>query len=211
MASFRVRRERRSGVGKWKLKKLVWVDPFPWIPGTHPEKLLFAALYRRGIYFRFQGDFPKADKKVFPILQDRDFKPDFIVPEYKIIFDPYGDFAHSQPRSFGQMGKDGKWVPGADVWKQVYYESKGYEFIHVWTSDLERFGADWMLEQSERLRHPPKFRLTDPIDIAAKPVGYFLGPNLGLGANSTAIANHLRAKPHHLSVRVGQRRLKRGR
>jgi hypothetical protein len=154
VGTFRVRRERRSGTGKFKLKKPLWVDPFPWIPGTHPEKLLFAALVRRGIYFRFQDDFPKADQRVFPILQDRDFKPDFIVPEWKIIYDPYGDFAHSQPRAFGQMGKDGKWIPGSDVWKQVYYESKGYEFIHPWTSDIERFGPDWMIDMSDRIHQP---------------------------------------------------------
>ena len=208
--SLRVRRSR-AGNRQLKLHKVEWVDPFPWIPGTHPEKLLFAALVRRGIYFRFQDDFPRADKRVFPILQDRDFKPDFIVPEWKVIYDPYGDFAHSQPRSFGTYGPDGKWVPGADVWKQVYYESKGYEFIHPWTSAIERFGADWMIDQSKRIHQPPLFKLTDPVDIAAKPQGYHLGPNLGLGASSTAIANHLRAKPHNLTFRVGQRKTKRGR
>jgi hypothetical protein len=55
------------------------------------------------------------------------------------------------------------------------------------------------------------FPLTDPRDIAAKPAGYLVGPNVGLGANSTAIANHLRAKPKHLGFRVGTRKLKRGR
>jgi hypothetical protein len=208
--TLRVRRERAGHRG-FRLKQPVWVDPFPFIPGTHPEKLLFAALYRRGIYFRFQDDFPIADKHKFPILQDRDFKPDFIVPEYKIIYDPYGDFAHSQPRSFGKYLPDGTYIPGADVWKQVYYESKGYEFIHPWTSEIEKYGADWMIDQSQRIHHAPQFKLTDPLDIAAKPTGYRLGPNLGLGANSTAIANHLRAKPHPKTMRVGQRKLKRGR
>lgn len=208
--TLRVRRTRRAGVGKFKLKAPEWVDPFPWIPGTHPEKLLFAALVRRRIYFRFQDDFPKADKRVFPILQDRDFKPDFVVPEWKIIYDPYGDFAHSQPRSFGQF-KNGVWVPGADVWKQVYYESKGYEFIHPWTSDIERFGPDWMIDQADRIHHPPMFPL-DAEDRAHKAAtGYKLGPYLGLGAKSTGIANHLRAKPHPKTVRVGQRKTRRGR
>lgn len=207
--TLRVRRDRRRGPVRWKLKKPEWIDPYPWIPGTHPEKLVFAALVRRRIYFRFQDDFPVADKRVFPILQDRDFKPDFIIPEWKVILDPYGDFAHSQPRSFGHRDPNGSWVPGSDVWKQVYYESKGYEFIHPWTSDIEKYGPDWMINLSSRLRQPPLFKLTDPRDIAAKPQGYLLGPNLGLGANATAAANHLRAKPKPLGLRVGQRKRKR--
>lgn len=194
MGRLTVRREVRGR--KFRVKKAAWIDPFPWIAGTHPEKLLFAALVRRRIYFIFQGELTLGKGG---LLQDRNFKPDFIVPEWKIIYDPYGDFAHTQARAIGTREK-----PGADVWKEVYYRSLGYEFIHPWTSVIERLGADWMIDLSDRLHKPPMFPLT-PEDAAwKKRQGYKLGPNVGLGSNSTAIANHLRAKGKPRTIRVNR-------
>jgi hypothetical protein len=199
--AIRLRRTRSQTVRKFRLHKQEWVDPHPWIPGTKPEKILFAGLVKRGIYFRYQDDFPIEDRYISGILQDRNFKPDFIVPEWKIIFDPYGDFVHSRPEAIGTKER-----PGPDAWKEVYYRSKGYEFIHPWSSQVEAFGADWFISLSERLKHPPMFKLgrEDLLHKAAR--GYKLGPNLGLGANAVAAANHARAKPKSLTLRVGQRR-----
>lgn len=201
MAGLRVRRERRQSVGRFKIKKAEWIDPFPWIPGTHPEKLLFASLVARRIYFIFQGDFPITDRFVFPLLQDRNFKPDFVVPEWKIIYDPYGDFAHSRPESIGTPAH-----PGPDVWKQVYYEGKGYEFIHPWSSQIETLGPEWMIDLSTRIHHPPMFPLSKEDQAFKRAYGYRLGPNLGAGATGTAAANHARAKPKPIGLRAGRRR-----
>lgn len=199
--ALRVRRERRQSIGKFKLTKADWIDPYPWIPGTRPEKILFAVLVRRGIYFRFQDDFPVEDRYLSAILQERNFKPDFIVPEWKIIYDPYGDFVHSQPSAIGTPER-----PGPDVWKDVYYRSKGYEFIHPWSSQIEQSGGDWMVDLSKRIHLPPMFPLNKEDAQWKAAQGYKLGPNLGLGANAVAAANHARARPKSLGLRVGQRR-----
>lgn len=190
------RRKRRSTRGVFRLKKPIWRDPFPQIPGTRPEKRLFEALWRRGIYFIFQGDLPAEDRFNSPLLQPTDFKPDFIVPEWKIIYDPFGDFAHTQTDSIVR-----------DRIKSVLYQALGYEFIHPWSTELEEFGGDWMVDLSHRIHGPKLFKLPDK----EKPFfahGYRIGENVGLGATSVAAANSKRTKvkPRTIRRRVGRGR-----
>lgn len=196
MARIQKRRERRQTPGRFRLRKPVWNDPYPNIPGTRPEKRILAALVQRGIFFIFQGDFPATDRARYPLLQVTNFKPDFVLPEYRVVFDPFGDFAHTQPDSIER-----------DYLKTIVYEGIGYEFIHPWSSDVERNGGDWVLDLSRNLRAGPRFPLTDPLDKAAKAsLGYRLGPYLGLGATSTAAANRLRRKPPSLTLKRGRTR-----
>jgi len=54
-----VRRTRRAENKRFRLHKPYWVDPYPFIPGTEPEKRIFEALMRRHLYFVFQGDLPE--------------------------------------------------------------------------------------------------------------------------------------------------------
>lgn len=190
------RRHRRAGRGVFKLKKPVWQDPYPQIPGTRPEKRLFEALVRRNIYFIFQGDFSEKDKKNFPFLQQLDYKPDFIVPEYRVIYDPFGDFAHTLPDSIAR-----------DRIKTALYHLLDYEFIHPWSTDIEKYGADWMVDQSERIRGPKRAKL-EKSELPYVLQGYRLGENLGLGANSTAKGNSARRHQKSLGLR---RRTGRGR
>ena len=178
-----VRRHRRRRRVAFRLHEQHWQDPFPWIPGTEPEKRIFEALVRRGIYFRFQDDFPIEDRYVSALLQTRHFKPDIIVPEWKVIYDPFSEFHHSQPDAIR-----------ADAWKSVEYRAKGYEFIHPWSKDVAEKGGDWAVSLSTRITGPPLFKL-DAEDQKWKTLqGYKLGPNLGLGASSVGIANRKRAK-----------------
>lgn len=184
-----VRRRRR--ITKFRLRKAAWIDPFPWIPGTAPEKRIFAALVQRKIYFIFQGDFPIEDRVLSGLLQQRDFKPDFIIPEYKVILDPFSEFHHSLPDAIQ-----------SDAWKSVYYNSKGYEFVHSWSLDVEKFGGDWAVMQSVRLRGAPRFPLNKEEQSFKNTVGYRLGPNLGLGSTSVAAANRKRKRPKALGLRT---------
>ena len=184
-----VRRSRR--ITKFRLKKPQWIDPYPWIPGTRPEKRILAALIQRRIYFIFQGDFPIEDRYVSGLLQIRNFKPDFIIPEYKVILDPFSEFHHSLPEAIK-----------ADAWKSVYYQSKGYEFVHSWSNDVEKFGGDWAVMQSARLRGAPRFPLNPEEQAYKNRIGYHLGPNLGLGATSVAAANRKRKRPKSLGLRT---------
>ena len=96
MAKLAARRNRRSGTGTFRLKKPIWIDPYPFIPGTEPEKRLFEAMMKRSIYFIYQGDLPElVDGMKLPVLYTPGFKPDFVLPEYKVILDPFGIFHHS--------------------------------------------------------------------------------------------------------------------
>jgi len=204
-----VRRRRRQTRGVFKLKKTPWRDPFPGIPGTEPEKRLFEALVRRGIYFIFQGDAPQlVETEHRLLLNDRIFKPDFILPEYKVILDPFGVFHHSLPDAVKR-----------DAWKSVVYRAAGYAFYHPWWSER---GWEWqdgsaftplgydtlaVLDRVPELRRPPTVKLKSKADIEAKRhPGYRLGKNLGAGATSVALANAKRKRPKPRGLRVGKRR-----
>lgn len=187
-SSLRTRRNRRQGGVKFRIYTPKWQDPYPWIPGTEPEKRTFAALVRHGFYFWFQPerlipeDYTTAALEQGTLLTKHDYVPDFVLPEYKVIFDPFGDYHHSLPQQ-----------READGWKMAYYESMGYEFVHDWASIINRNGGEWFLGRSKRIWQAPKYKLS-PLDQARKAsVGYFLGPNLGLGSKSVAISNKKRA------------------
>ena len=179
-----VRRRRRQDGVKFRLHAARWLDPFPDIEGTVPEKMIFAELVRQGFYFIFQGDFPKADRYVQVTADDPDFKPDIIVPEWKVIFDPFGDYHHSKESA-----------RASDARKLAFYEAKGYEFIHPWSSDVERFGGAWVLQQSKRIYGPPMFKLDAEDQMWKFSRGYKLGPNVGLGLAGIRAANRKRARP----------------
>lgn len=269
MAQLASRRKRRAENRKFRLRKPVWVDPYPFIPGTEPEKRLFEALMRRHIYFIFQGDLPelttdsklrldkefrkveaelralearyatltRSDPKLDRLyrknarlladiqakrlrllelrrsdksgifLYEPGYKPDFVIPEYRVILDPFGIYHHSLPDAIKR-----------DAIKSVVYRAFGYAFYHPWWDDkgflLEQDGAfrrvgydaNAVLDSIKEFKRGPAAKLTDPLDIAAKSTGYRLGKNLGAGANSVAIANHKRARPKPLTFRPAGRR-----
>ena len=184
------RRRRQDGV-KFRLAAATWVDPFPWIPGTLPEKMVFAELVRQGFYFIFQGDFPKADRYLQVSAEDPGFQPDIIIPEWKVIVDPFGDYHHSK--------LDAR---ESDARKLAFYEKRGYEFLHPWSSDVEKYGGGWVLSKSKRLYGPKMFKL-DPEDqrYAIAP-GYRIGQYVGAGLAGIRAANHKRARPKSPMIRV---------
>jgi len=269
-----VRRTRRAENRNFRLKKPVWIDPYPAIPGTEPEKRLFEALIRRHIYFIFQGDLPElqADNKtrltkrlkaleteirhlimqlaklgnknakLESVIREKlklrekliiemsklnqiekagvsgaflfqpGFKPDFILPEYRVIIDPFGIFHHSLPEAVKR-----------DAMKSVVYRALGYAFYHPWWDErgylwadgtgtnltYERLGydANAVLDRIPQLHQGPLHKLTDQADKDAKlSPGYRLGKNLGAGANSVAIANQKRTRAKNLGIRIRGRR-----
>lgn len=222
MARISARRSRRPST--FRRRVFHWIDPYPQIPGTLPEKQIFDALMRRHLYFIFQGNLKDAGITDSTLLQDVGFQPDIILPEYRVIFDPFGDFAHSKPHSVGErftvrerdpitgkmrvLGTAGSVTEsinlqhiGRDAWKSVYYRSLGFEFIHPWSTDIAKKGGDWVVDQSERLKHPPQFKL-DPVNLRFKITqGYRLGASLGAGAHAQAIANSKRRRPKMLGLR----------
>ena len=115
-----IRRTRRPT--KMRLRKPPWIDPFPQIPGTEPEKRIFAALVKRKVYFIFQGQIPEFEKGgTNYFMKPVGYKPDFVLPEYKLIIDPFSPFHHSQPKAVLR-----------DEDKVAKYEYVGYHYYHPW-------------------------------------------------------------------------------
>jgi hypothetical protein len=195
----RRRRKRSQVLRSYRIRKSGWIDPFPWIPGTEPEKELFEWLVRRRLYFIFQGQVPELEQGQLATLSVPGFEPDFILPQYRIILDPFSPFHHS--------------LPGAelrDIQKVALYESLGYGYYHpwalgpgLWSFDQEgiqhgRFTTEQMLNQIPELA-APKYPLPDK-EAPYVGIGYRLGVNLGAGATSVAAANRARVRARTLAL-----------
>lgn len=233
-----LRTRRSRGPRKFRLHKPRWVDPFPMIPGTEPEKRVFALLVQMRLFFIYQGQVPEFEKghPMF-FLAPPNYKPDFILPEYRLIIDPFSPFHHSQDEAVAR-----------DVKKVARYAAAGYSYYHPWAvapgrwtwnqyridldppefRKLSRIGRPRdkyrndinrgqrflgtmntleMLLSIPELKLGPRYKLTDPRDIAAKQMpGYRIGQYLGAGATSVGAANRSRARPALLGLRVGSRR-----
>jgi hypothetical protein len=233
-----IRVNRTRGGKKMRLLKPHWIDPFPHIPGTEPEKRVFALLVAKGIYFIYQGQIPEFEKgKNSPMyfLAPSNYKPDFVLPEYKLIIDPFSPFHHSQKEAVDR-----------DIRKVASYAAAGYAYYHpwaigpgIWTWDQitakydpvllrkakvkpvkDRYGRKIrrgrllkgnlntleMLSSIPELGAGPRYPLTDERDIKAKKeVGYRIGQYLGAGANSVAASNRKRRKPGLRGISTGSR------
>lgn len=99
-----------------------FIDPFPWVHGTLPEKIVYAELSRRHIPFLFLNDI----KLSFPEIDlVKEFQADFIIPSLKIIIEVQGAFWHSKPKTVE-----------ADAIKLAYYELAGYTALAWWDYDI---------------------------------------------------------------------------
>jgi hypothetical protein len=207
-----VLRQRRSrGPRVWKLHKPHWIDPYPQIPGTEPEKRLFEVLVRHRLYFIFQGQIHELEKGLYVTLSIPGYKPDFVLPEYKVILDPFSPFHHSLPEA---MARDAK--------KYGLYTALGYSYYFPWAVapgvfvldqkgvPKVRGGAEDIIAAIPEFQHAPKYKLKLKKDIHAKAArGYRLGENLGVGSTSVAAANRARTRPADLTLVYGTRKRKR--
>lgn len=129
----RVRRTRRQAPGRFKLHKPGWVDPYPMIPGTEPEKRVFAMLMMMRVFFIYQGQVPEFEKgSPMFTLGPPNYKPDFVLPEYRLIIDPFSPFHHSLLEAVER-----------DVRKVVAYSAAGYAYYHPWALA----NGDWLWDQ----------------------------------------------------------------
>lgn len=65
------------------------------IPGTPAEKVLYNYLLRLKVRFQYQYYAPGFDFSAFP---EEIYRPDFILPDYNVIIEIYGDFTYVIPR-----------------------------------------------------------------------------------------------------------------
>ena len=99
-----------------------FVDPFPFIHGTLPEKMVYASLSRYGIPFLFLNDihFEIPELEFF-----KDYQADFVIPAAKVIIEVQGAYFHSMQKTVE-----------ADAFKFAIYQTAGYKVLAWWDYDI---------------------------------------------------------------------------
>ena len=98
-----------------RLQPTDFIDYWPDIPATLPEKLVFAELARRQINFYFSWYF--GDMRITPDYRER-YRPDFYLPDYNIIIEVFGTYWHTREGMYEH-----------DLVKAITYTASGYKFI----------------------------------------------------------------------------------
>lgn len=120
-----------------------WVDPFPDVRGTLPEKIVYAALSARNIAFQMTTDL----RFQFPDLDfDKTYNADFVLTDLKVIIEVQGAYWHSKPATLE-----------ADAFKFAVYQTGGWRPLAWWDYDIlanvdKLFELDAQLSQFQRVR-----------------------------------------------------------
>ena len=118
-----------------------WIDPYIWIQGSVPEKMVMAELARRGIYFEHTpqtNPLPWFDWMFLDGQNPRKWEADFLIPQYRIWIEVQGSYHHTLP---GQIE--------TDALRFAYIESVGWRPIFWWDFDIESRLHDLMNEVPE--------------------------------------------------------------
>lgn len=134
----RVERAKRMRVAKPK-----WIDPFPWVHGTLPEKMVYAELSRRGIKFLFLNDIRF---QISEIDFDKTYQADFVLPDHKIIIEVNGAYWHSMEKTIE-----------ADAFKYAIYQISGYTVLAWWDYDIFARLGDLFTENAVLAATVPSF------------------------------------------------------
>jgi G:T-mismatch repair DNA endonuclease (very short patch repair protein) len=100
-----------------------WIDPYPDVYGTKPEKMIYAELMRRGIVFQFTA---QINTGIPDIEVNQWFKPDFIIPAYRMIIEVQGAYWHTKPDKIE-----------SDSLRFALMQMAGYRVIAWWDYDIE--------------------------------------------------------------------------
>jgi very-short-patch-repair endonuclease len=117
--STKIRAERAN---RFRIRKPHFIDPYPWVHGTLPEKMVYAELSRRAIPFLFLNDIRFQIKE---ISFDKTYQADFVLPNQKIIIEVNGAYWHSMEKTIE-----------ADAFKYAVYQMKGYTVLAWWDYDI---------------------------------------------------------------------------
>ena len=116
-------RRRESSRKKYARNWKGFVDPFPEVLGSMPEKIVYARLTLMQIPFMFQSTF---NVSIPEIALNKDYRPDFILPDAKIIIEVQGSYWHSKPEQIE-----------ADSYKYALYQVMGYKVLIWWDYEIE--------------------------------------------------------------------------
>lgn len=130
----RIRRSHRYQALGYK----AWVDPFPGILGTRPEKIIYNELIERRIPFMYQT-WHHAELSRFNF--DKWYRPDFLLPTLKIVIEVQGFYWHSKPQ---QIEKD--------AFKFAVFQTLGYKILAWWDFEIEA-NVDVLFSREPLLAH----------------------------------------------------------
>lgn len=107
---------------KERLPSSHWIDMFPEIHGTQPEKMVYAELTRRGIPFLFLNDIRF---QIPEIDFDKWYQADFVMPDLKLIIEVQGAYWHSMAKTIEE-----------DAYKFAIYQTTGWKALAWWDYDI---------------------------------------------------------------------------
>lgn len=114
-------------------RAFTWIDPFPEVHGTVPEKMVYAELTRMGIPFLFLNDL---HAQIPEIDFDKWYQADFIIPSLKLIIEVQGAYWHSKPKTVEE-----------DAYKFAIYQTVGYKALAWWDFDIIASVTDLFLSE----------------------------------------------------------------
>lgn len=104
------------------IRNFRWIDPFPHVHGTLPEKMVYAELSKRKIPFLFLNEI----RFQIPEIEfDKEYQADFVIPSMKLIIEVQGAYWHSMEKTIE-----------SDAFKFAIYETAGYQVLAWWDFDI---------------------------------------------------------------------------
>jgi len=133
---------------RWRYYQPQFYDPFWYIQGSKPEKMVMAELVRRGIYFEHTPQTNPVEWGSLKQIAKSDptnWEPDFLFPQWKIWLEVQGAYFHTLPG-----------VPEKEALRFALIEAAGWRPIFWWDYDIEARLPDLMNEVPEFYRPPGK-------------------------------------------------------
>lgn len=131
-------RDPQTGSRAQRVPVPEWVDPYWFIMGSVPEKMVLAEFVRRGIYFQHVPQ----QNKVGGIVP-ASWEADFLLPQYRIWIEVNGLYFHTLP---GMIE--------SDALRYAKIESEGWRLIVWWDYDI-------LARLPELMDAVPEFRWVD--------------------------------------------------
>lgn len=121
-------------------------DPFFFVQGSMPEKMVMKELVRRGIYFEHTpqtNDINWGNLKEVATSDPSKWEADFLFPQFKIWLEVQGAYFHTLPG-----------VPEREALRFVIIEKAGWRPIYWWDYDIETRLIELMDSVPEFYRPP---------------------------------------------------------
>ena len=170
-----------------------WVDPWFFINGSEPEKMVMAELASRGIYFQFRE--PANDLGGYV---DPTWEADIKCPQHKIWIEVQGAYYHTLP---GAMK--------SDAIRFAAIKMAGWKPLFWWEWDI-RARLDWLFDQV-----PEFYQVKNQLEKRARNrMGTSFGEAFKVGSNVDQLKGHRaamanRTRPQEYAMRRrGTRRAK---